>query len=343
MEKKGLFDRDSHNLKCGTNNTLKKITLAGSSIQLPFFFPSISSVKTNLDPLEYLKIIVKSGYPGFLISAYDINNSNEKKKRQILELLEKASDNKQIILLDSGNYESFWFRNRKWSENKFIEILKTVTFNISFCFDCLEPPDNLKEIVSTIEERVLYEQSIAECGSIVPIIHAPKKLLIEAIVEVAKRLQPILIAIPERILGDGILERAKTLTQIRKALDSIDFYYPLHLLGTGNSLSILIYTICGADSFDGLEWCQTTVDHKTGLHYHFQQRELFEIPSTICSLKNDVYSLATLVQNLTFYVSWMSEIQREIQCNGLKESLMKYFPKTFIRRLKDEIPEIFLK
>ena len=64
------------------------------------------------------------------------------------------------------------------------------------------------------------------------------------------------------------MARAKTIIKIRKTLAPKKQYYPLHLLGTGNPLSILIYSICGADSFDGLEWCQTTVDYNTGLLYH---------------------------------------------------------------------------
>jgi queuine/archaeosine tRNA-ribosyltransferase len=73
--------------------------------------------------------------------------------------------------------------------------------------------------------------------------------------KVAEQLCPVLLAVPERALGEGIATRIRSVRQIRKALNELDFYCPLHLLGTGNPVSIIAYTIAGADSFDGLEWC----------------------------------------------------------------------------------------
>ena len=46
-------------------------------IELPLFFPSISSVKTNFRPIDYLKFIEASNCPNFLISAFDIFNQKE--------------------------------------------------------------------------------------------------------------------------------------------------------------------------------------------------------------------------------------------------------------------------
>ncbi|WP_182212931.1 hypothetical protein [Stenotrophomonas acidaminiphila] len=62
---------------------------------------------------------------------------------------------------------------------------------------------------------------------------------------------------------------------LRKALDDNGRYVGLHLLGTGNPISIALYAWAGADSFDGLEWCQTVVDHDTGLLFHLSQSDFF--------------------------------------------------------------------
>ena len=93
---------------------------------------------------------------------------------------------------------------------------------------------------------------------------------------VAEQLFPVLLAVPERALGDGIIARTLSVRRLRQALDKLGFYCPLHLLGTGNPLSIAVYAMAGADSFDGLEWCQTVVDHQTGKLFHFQQWDLFK-------------------------------------------------------------------
>jgi queuine/archaeosine tRNA-ribosyltransferase len=338
------FKNSFNSFKCNKTMLRKNILelpIAGCSISFPFFFPSISSIKTNFSPLEYLKFLVTLKYPGFLISGYDVYYCDEEEKFHIFDLLEKALQLNQIILLDSGNYECYWNKDKIWSEERFVKILKRVKFNISFCFDFQKHTNDLEEIVSKIEKRVTYEQKFAEFGSIVPIVHAPKELLVEAIVEVTNRLHPIMVAVPERILGDGILERVDTLCRIRKTLDSSGIYYPLHLLGTGNALSILIYSIFGADSFDGLEWCQTTVDHETGLHYHFQQREFFEKQSPFCSA-TPIYSHATLAHNLDFYRYWMAEIKGAIEGNRLENFLVKHIPDHFVKKLRRQLPDLFI-
>ena len=90
-----------------------------------------------------------------------------------------------------------------------------------------------------------------------PIVHARKRhgggydldALPSIIREMANRLNPPLIAIPERELGPGLIARAKTVRQIREELDKLPFYQPLHLLGTGNPLSIAVLTAAGCGQF----------------------------------------------------------------------------------------------
>ena len=81
-----------------------------------------------------------------------------------------------------------------------------------------------------------------------------------AIERVAKELDCNVIAVPERELGDGILERSKSVRRIRRVLDNTGRYRLIHILGTGNPYSILLLAAAGADLFDGLEWCRTVAD-----------------------------------------------------------------------------------
>jgi len=83
------------------------------------------------------------------------------------------------------------------------------------------------------------------------------------------------IAVPERELGEGICKKADTVIKIREKLNTIGRYQPIHILGTGNPLSILILAAAGADLFDGLEWCRTVADRDTGFLFHHQQFEFF--------------------------------------------------------------------
>jgi hypothetical protein len=153
------------------------------------------------------------------------------------------------------------------------------------------------------------------------------------IYDVAIKTKPVMVAVPERILGDGIVERSKRVLDIRQKLNESGCYYPLHLLGTGNPRSILLYAICGADSFDGLEWCQTTVDHNTGLLYHFQQRELFGEQSPFCKLRNFPYDQATLGHNLLFYQTWMGKLHQNVKDDNILDLAKEYFPRELLNKL----------
>lgn len=312
----------------------RSLSVRGLSLPLPLFFPSISTVKTNLGVSEYLRLLISMRFPQFLVSAYDIFYAPRAERDEIYSLIGKAEKNGQTVLLDSGNYESYWKPGKEWKNSEFAKILKTNEFNLAFCYDNQNPPSSPKKITDHVERAVLRDQKHSPNASIIPIIHAQAKQFPEVVFNVAKRLRPILVAVPERGLGDGIIARAQTVFNIRKKLDRIDdMRVPLHLLGTGNPLSVLVYSMCGADSFDGLEWCQTTVNHTSGLLYHFQQREIFGHQSSFCSDRLP-YIQGTLAHNLVFYTNFMAQLQASKNLWKISE---EYLPKDFVRTLRKAI------
>lgn len=301
------------------------------SFLLPCYFPSISSIKTNLSPIEYLRVLVTLQYPHFLISAYDIYHSDEPIKLEMKQLIEKASSNKSVVLLDSGNYESYWWRDSSWIFEKFISVLKNVNSIPAFSFDIQNSDACNSEIIEQIQTQVLSEES--KNHNIIPIIHAKGSDIEEIAFELVQLTSSKMIAIPERLLGDGIIQRSKTIARIRRRLNQGNRYIPIHLLGTGNPLSILLYVMCGADCFDGLEWCQTTVDHSTALLYHFQLRELFGSQNEFCEITDFPYSQATLAHNLLFYNNWMDRIRDTLSSGKILEMAKKYFSDVFLSKL----------
>jgi hypothetical protein len=99
---------------------------------------------------------------------------------------------------------------------------------------------------------------------------------------------------------------------IRETLNETGRYYPVHIVGTGNPLSILIYATCGADSFDGLDWCQTVGDHATGRLYHSLQLDFFAHQTPYGSEAKLPYLPRALAHNLMFYQGWMEKIRKSI-------------------------------
>lgn len=299
------------------------LCIAQTVIPLPCFFPSVSSVKTNLVPVDYVELLDAAAHPLFLVSAYDIAHVASEHRQRMAAALKRSNERGTAILMDSGNYERFWKGDPAWTLDLFHEVARTSEHHLCFCYDNQEPPGFADAIAEDVIASVLRDQKHA-VGTVVPIIHGPTALLSSAARAVAEHLCPILLAVPERALGDGIVARAETVRQIREALNELEFYCPLHLLGTGNPLSIAIYAMAGADSFDGLEWCQTVVDHKTGKLFHFQHWDLFKEQTDWGRTRTLPYAQTVLMHNLEFYRKFMEGL-REALINEMFEDFLKRF------------------
>jgi queuine/archaeosine tRNA-ribosyltransferase len=305
----------------------------GKALRLPIYFPSISSVKTGLSPYDYYKVLQALGQPHFLVSAYDIEKSPQKEEfvSSLKENHEKA--NGPIILMDSGNYESFWLRDKTWTKDLFDEVLAENVSDLAFSYDNQFPSEKIEENVQWIAKSALNSQQRTNETTIIPIIHSHFEKLTETVLRVHHRTNTSIVSIPERILGDGLLKRIETVTNLRKELNKLDNYVYIHLLGTGNPFSLLLFSLAGADSFDGLEWCQTTINANNALLYHFQQRELIKDDCAFCKSNELDYNLQTLGHNLLFYNSWMNVIQESIEKLNYTNVLIKYFDEKFIASL----------
>jgi queuine/archaeosine tRNA-ribosyltransferase len=313
-----------------------EVDINGKSIKTPFFFPAISSVRTNLEIQSYLELILRMGYPGFLISAYDLYNSDVKIREKLIRMVSESTNNKTVTLLDSGHYEAYWFRDKKWSFDKMKNILGRVSIDLCFSFDIFweENTKEEKYIKDTIKYTVMTS-GFQQNGSTIPLIHAKAPLLPKLAKRIVKEVNPEIIGIPERELGASILERAKTVKQIRKALDETGRDIILHLLGTGNPISLAVYSVCGADTFDGLEWCKNAANPKTGQLLHFVQRDLIECECSACKIKGLPYHVSTIGHNLVFYRDFIERLTNSISSGEERKFLHRYLDeKTTTRVMK---------
>ena len=78
-----------------------ELCIAQTTLQLPCFFPSISSVKTNLLPVDYLELLVAIGHSPFLVSAYDIAHCTDNDNSRISVALARSRNGGSVILMDS--------------------------------------------------------------------------------------------------------------------------------------------------------------------------------------------------------------------------------------------------
>lgn len=286
------------------------LTVGTRVLPLPVYFPSISSVKTALRPQEYLQLLSSLGRlkGQFLVSAFDLAGIEQLQSAR--DALASARQAGIVTLMDSGNYESFWKDAQSdWKQADFHKMLGEFPCDLAFGFDEQQPPANAGDHVALIVERWRTDQAAAGSCRIVPIVHASTNELPALCAAVAAETGVTMVAVPERRLGDGILDRARAVQTIRAALNELGRYVVLHLLGTGNPISIALYSAMGADSFDGLEWCQTVVDHETGLLYHLSQADFFAGQTAWGDDADLSFQARTLAHNLEFFADWMRRLR----------------------------------
>ena len=309
------------------------ISIGGRYREFPWFFASISSVKTNFAPYEYLRVLGNLKINKLLISSYDIEFGCVGQKQSVRDELARIRNDSNLVLMDSGNYERYWHKSAVWSRKKYESIVKRYPCDLAFSYDFPPFGKNPRGEAERIVKGVLKTQERVRDTSIIPIIHGSFKQLPSICSAVCKKLNPIMISVAERDLGHGILQRASTVNLIRKQLNKLRTYYPIHILGTGHPLSLLVLTIAGADSFDGVEWCQTSVNHSTAQLAHFQLREAVECQCPFCASNDTPYAVSTLAHNLIFYDNWMEKIKYLAGSKELIAELKPYFSQRFLEQL----------
>ena len=312
------------------------LCVGGITLPLPCYVPSVSSVKTNLMPVDYVELLSASLYPVFLVSAFDIANSCAEHRERIYRALKKSKEGFKVIFMDSGKYEAFWKGDVTWTVDRFHAECQICKHDLCFCYDNQEPPEIAEEIAQNVVTGILQDQEYTG-GTIVPIVHGPTELLPFAVKTVARHVCPVLIAVPERALGEGILARTRSVRNIRRELDTLGVYYPLHLLGTGNPIAIIAYAVAGADSFDGLEWCQTVVDHRTRLLFHFQQWDFFKQQTKWGYNQILPYTYSVLMHNLEFYSQFMQGLRIALMDDTPRGILDRYLLKEHAKMILDII------
>lgn len=327
------------------------IIVRGKTLRLPAFVFSLSSHETQVDPKVGSKLLQMLEPSASLISAYDVRK-DYLDDHDFHANIGKMKKSQGILFMDSGNYEAYRKKDRYssrknpkgWRCSYFREVAAMISPDIAFSFDRIDPVGTPEEIIKQIvndfrkDDRALQPRDYELC----PIIHLPKKFegsladcAAQIVSCVARELDPIMLSIPERELGDGMLERVKTVRDIRKALDEIGKYYPIHLLGTGNPLSMNALAAAGADSFDGLEWCRTVAEYHTGFLFHFQQFDFFSQVQLnriqdagirhIVENPSIPYSVRTLSYNVDFFKDWTRTMQNLIHSRQT-ETLLKAVP-----------------
>jgi hypothetical protein len=273
---------------------MHSVSVENKSFNTPVLVPSISSFETQLDPLAALQLQYSLREPITLVSAYDV-----KRLGQNFEVLCKEFRKSGVLLLDSGGYEHShavrYAANRapSWTFDDFKSICSLSLYDYVFSYDYFWcDNDNDDETADDFEFRLVSEiftgHDFVPTEKLIPVLHLhaykddkrrlPEPQIMNIVLRVASECKSPFIAIPERELGDGLIERYQMAKKICVALAESNPDVGLHILGCGNLLSFAFFAVAGARMVDGLEWYRTFVADNFHLH-HFQQEPVFSSAS----------------------------------------------------------------
>jgi TIR domain len=325
------------------------------TLHFPCFVHSVSSHETFLRPEIAARALQLVNTDAALVSAYDLARDTT---RQLSRNAARLAQSKAILFLDSGNYEASRKADTRWTESRFQKTLPKVRADLVFSFDRVHAPAN---------QRVLVRETVAAWARLsgsadataIPVLHLPRSRAgttrtdsaPSLAADIVQRTGARLIAIPERELGDGVIARARTVWELRKALNSLPGPRRfIHLLGTGNPLSFAIFAAVGADSFDGLEWCRTVADEETMFLFHTHQFDFFQYqaarspdPIIRASAQDNAvsYTFRIALHNLGVLTHWGRLVRTAAGDRTLDRLLAHMLPKGAFEQLASSVPEVF--
>lgn len=331
----------------------QRLTMNGP-VALPTFFFSVSSHETRLAPAAALRTLDMFGAKTILVSAYD---TGPEVPKSLIRTLERRRRRGATILLDSGNYEKARRADEGWTFELFKLALERTPHDLAFAFDRLDPRGNVERVARAAIAAARRTAKLTT-APIIPIVHLPqlpnddfKTNMAGPVVRlVAQTLEPVMIAVPERELGSGVFERARTMVSIRKALKGLGRYQPVHVLGAGNPISLALLSAAGADSFDGLEWCRYAFDAEHSQLHHFQLFELFKYQAEVANSSVAAsaaldpavsYTTKAVMHNLDFYQTWLEKLRTALQDDkALIAFLAQLLPKGAITQARNALPDV---
>lgn len=240
------------------------------NVSTPLIIPSFSSVyKPNPFEIRYLHDIVSEYLSEVsLISAYDlyynyIPNENI-----------AVSD---VVFIDSGNYETEILKKaqscllKDWNFNKYKDVIMNLNpFNqfVIVNYDRKETIDTQLQSAGIFFKKLTHID-YAKCFLYKPL---DDKSNIISITQLEKNIDKLtrfdILGLTEKEIGDSLLNRCKTVFRIRTILNENAIKIPIHIFGSLDPLTIILFFLCGADIFDGLSWLKFTYYNDLALYFN---------------------------------------------------------------------------
>jgi hypothetical protein len=195
-----------------------------------------------------------------LLSAYDIHSRN-------IPMPQAAVTD--IVIVDSGGYETSPTHDLstiyldpvaqvEWSAQDVAGIYAAWPPRIPAIFvsyDYYKSRSSLEQQIDDGRHLFANHRGQLRCFLVKPETTEQGCVQLRSIMAAAKELESFdVLGVTEKELGGSILERMEAIASIRLALDDADVSIPIHVFGSLDPLSTILYFLSGAEIFDGLTW-----------------------------------------------------------------------------------------
>ncbi|GHU80697.1 hypothetical protein FACS189468_1200 [Spirochaetia bacterium] len=238
----------------------------GTCISTPLLVPSFSSKgflvnsKGESELNKIYKIASEYITDSMLISAFDIFYG------YIKDINYTTSE---ITFVDSGGYETSKLydlstimipekNKKKWTEPQLKDVYNGIGNEFSVVLVNYDHPQKRIPIDQQIKEAVLFFNDFS--GHLHDLLIKPETndqdyIKIDSILSNIEGMKGFdIIGFTEKELGSSVLKRLINISKIRMAFDEHGLTAPLHIYGSLDPITSILYFIAGAEIFDGVTW-----------------------------------------------------------------------------------------
>lgn len=261
-------------------STSKKITHPlGIEVETPLLVPSFSSkgfsFKKNdeSEAIDALKVSKEFLTESLLISAYDLYHKH----------FPFSEDNicTEVTIIDSGGYETsdiydlsattkYSYPIKDWSLEKYEEIIckwPEYKAGIIVSYDHGSERHSLDLQIQNANELFVKYPNFLNDFLIKPETDNQRYIQLHKVLERIGDFKDFkIIGVTEKELEKSILLRMVNIAKIRKALDEKGISAPIHIFGSLDPISSLLYFLAGAEIFDGLTWLKYSYHNGSALY-----------------------------------------------------------------------------
>lgn len=237
------------------------------SFETPLLVPSFSSKgfgfknKDESEVSDALEVSKEFLGESVLFSAYDFYHNHIPHGEEYL-----VTD---ITFIDSGGYETseiydfsttakYSYPTKEWDLNKYEKVISEWPQHkagIIVSYDHGKERYSLDIQINNARKFFSKHENFLSDFLIKPETDKQKYVQIENIVAKVGDLQGFsIIGVTEKELGNSILARMVNIAKIRIALDNSCNKAPIHVFGSLDPITSLLYFLAGAEIFDGLTW-----------------------------------------------------------------------------------------